>query len=196
MLALGTNDTADVYVGSHVSVSARIERMMSAIGNQPVMWVNVRSLVSTGPYSESDMEKWDQALVQACSLYPNMKIYDWASVVQPSWFISDGIHYNTPGSARASPPDRRRPRRCLPGVGPARLRRLPHSVDPGRYAGLISIGSSPTGAGGQVVGGGAGTEVVVAGGLAGITKIRGWLTGGVGEPAGGVRVTVRVTSTP
>jgi hypothetical protein len=100
VLALGTNDTADVYVGSHVSVSARIERMMSAIGNQPVMWVNVRSLVSTGPYSESDMEKWDQALVQACSLYPNMKIYDWASVVQPSWFISDGIHYNTPGSAQ------------------------------------------------------------------------------------------------
>jgi hypothetical protein len=32
-----------------------------------------------------------------------MRIYDWASVVQSSWFISDGIHYSTPGSAhRAS----------------------------------------------------------------------------------------------
>ncbi len=30
---------------------------------------------------------------------PNMRIYDWASVVQPSWYITDGIHYNTPGSA-------------------------------------------------------------------------------------------------
>ena len=74
------------------------------------------------------MQKWDRALVQACSLYPNMKVYDWASVVQPSWFIPDGIHYNTPGSARAGPPDRLRPRRRLPGDGPARLRRLRHSL--------------------------------------------------------------------
>ena len=99
VLALGTNDTADVYVGSHISLTTRIERMMAAIGNQPVMWVNVKSLVGTGPYSESDMQKWDRALVQACSLYPNMKVYDWASFVQSSWFIPDGIHYNTPGSA-------------------------------------------------------------------------------------------------
>ncbi len=99
VLALGTNDTADVYVGSHVSLTTRIERMMSAIGDQRVMWVNVKSRVNTGPYSESDMENWDRALVQACPHYPNMKVYDWASVVEPSWFIPDGIHYNTPGSA-------------------------------------------------------------------------------------------------
>jgi peptidoglycan/LPS O-acetylase OafA/YrhL len=99
VIALGTNDTADVYVGSNVSLAARIQRMMSVIGTQPVMWVNVRSLVATGPYSETDMERWDQALAQACPAYPNMRVYDWASVVQPSWFISDGIHYSTPGSA-------------------------------------------------------------------------------------------------
>jgi peptidoglycan/LPS O-acetylase OafA/YrhL len=99
VLALGTNDTADVYVGSHVSLTTRIERMMSAVGDQPVMWVNVRSLVGTGPYSESDMQKWERALVQACPLYPDMKVYDWASAAQSSWFIPDGIHYNTPGSA-------------------------------------------------------------------------------------------------
>jgi peptidoglycan/LPS O-acetylase OafA/YrhL len=100
VLALGTNDTADVYVGSNVSVVARIQRMMSLVGNQPVMWVNVRSLVATGPYSEADMERWNRALVQACAAYPNMRIYDWASVVRPAWFISDGIHYSTPGSAQ------------------------------------------------------------------------------------------------
>jgi peptidoglycan/LPS O-acetylase OafA/YrhL len=99
VIALGTNDTADVYVGSHVSLAARIQRMMSIIGSQPAMWVNVRSLVATGPYSEADMQRWNQALVQACSAYPNMRVYDWASVVQPAWFISDGIHYSTPGSA-------------------------------------------------------------------------------------------------
>jgi peptidoglycan/LPS O-acetylase OafA/YrhL len=99
VIALGTNDTADVYVGSNVSLATRIQRMMSVIGGQPTMWVNVRSLVATGPYSETDMQRWNQALVQACSSYPNMRVYDWASVVQPSWFISDGIHYSTPGSA-------------------------------------------------------------------------------------------------
>ncbi len=99
VIALGTNDTADVYVGSNVSLATRIQRMMSVIGNQPAMWVNVRSLVASGPYSETDMQKWNQALVQACSSYPNMRVYDWASVVSPSWFIPDGIHYSSPGSA-------------------------------------------------------------------------------------------------
>ena len=46
VLALGTNDAADVYVGSNVGLSARIDRMMSTIGDQPVMWVNAKSLVA------------------------------------------------------------------------------------------------------------------------------------------------------
>jgi peptidoglycan/LPS O-acetylase OafA/YrhL len=99
VLALGTNDSADVYVGSSVSLAARIERMMSTIGDQPVMWVNVKSLVSSGPYAESDMERWDQALLMACHRYPNMRVYDWASAVKDRWFIPDGIHYYSPGYA-------------------------------------------------------------------------------------------------
>jgi peptidoglycan/LPS O-acetylase OafA/YrhL len=99
VLALGTNDTADVYVGSSVSLATRVQRMMSTIGDQPVMWVNVRSLASSGPYAEANMERWNQALVNACSRYPNMRIYDWASAVQDRWFIPDGIHYYSPGYA-------------------------------------------------------------------------------------------------
>jgi lysophospholipase L1-like esterase len=99
VIALGTNDTADVYVGSNVSMAARIQRMMSLLGNQPVLWVNVTSLLNSGPYSEANMQQWNQALVQACPQYPSMRVFDWASVAQPSWFISDGIHYNSTGSA-------------------------------------------------------------------------------------------------
>ena len=99
MLALGTNDTADVAVGSPVGLAARIKEMMSLIGNQPVMWVNVKSLVAYGPYSENDMLAWDEALLQACASYPNMRVYDWAAVVKDSWFISDGIHYTSAGYA-------------------------------------------------------------------------------------------------
>jgi hypothetical protein len=99
VIALGTNDTANLAVGSNVSEATRIKKMMSAIGNQPVMWVNTVSLVPSGAYSASNMVKWDKGLEQACSSYPNMRILDWSALAQPSWFISDGIHYSTPGSA-------------------------------------------------------------------------------------------------
>jgi peptidoglycan/LPS O-acetylase OafA/YrhL len=97
VMALGTNDTADVYVGSTVSPETRIREMMSVTDGQPVMWVNVISLLSSGPYSETDMQKWNAALLAACASYPNMRVYDWASVARPKWFISDGIHYTSLG---------------------------------------------------------------------------------------------------
>jgi hypothetical protein len=99
VIALGTNDTADAYVGSSVSLSTRIKRMMSVIGDQSVLWLNVKSLLSSGPYAESNMKHWNRALLQACPEYPNMRIFGWASVVHESWFISDGIHYTSAGYA-------------------------------------------------------------------------------------------------
>ncbi|HUB72755.1 MAG TPA: acyltransferase family protein [Solirubrobacteraceae bacterium] len=102
VLALGTNDTADVYVGSSVGRLTRIERMMSLIGGEPVMWVNVKSLLPSGPYAEQNMRLWDQALMQACARYPDMRVFDWAALAKDRWFIGDGIHYNTPGYAARS----------------------------------------------------------------------------------------------
>ncbi len=99
VLALGTNDTADVYVGSNVSRVQRIQKMMSLIGNEPVMWIEVTSLLSAGPYAEQNMEQWNQALQQVQRQYPNMRIYDWPAVAQKSWFINDGIHYTSNGYA-------------------------------------------------------------------------------------------------
>jgi peptidoglycan/LPS O-acetylase OafA/YrhL len=100
VLALGTNDTADVFVGSNVGRIQRIKEMMSVIGNQPVLWVEVKSLVSGGPYSEQDMMLWNQALQQELPNYPNMRLYNWPAVVQNSWFINDGIHYTSGGYAQ------------------------------------------------------------------------------------------------
>jgi peptidoglycan/LPS O-acetylase OafA/YrhL len=99
VIALGTNDSADVYVGSSVSLGQRIDRMMSVIGHHPALWVDAKSRVSNGPYSETNMQRWNTALVQACGRYPNMRVYDWASVVKDRWFIPDGIHYYSPGYA-------------------------------------------------------------------------------------------------
>ena len=97
VLALGTNDTADVYAGSNVGRVQRIQKMMALIGNQPVMWVEVKSLLSSGPYAEQNMLQWNAALAQELPHYPNMRLFDWPAVVQNSWFIDDGIHYTSNG---------------------------------------------------------------------------------------------------
>jgi peptidoglycan/LPS O-acetylase OafA/YrhL len=102
VLGLGTNDAADVYVGSNVDLKERINRMMATIGRRPVLWVNVKSLEGSGPYAEQNMRAWDEALAESCRRYPNMRIFDWASVVHDDWFIEDGIHFTSPGyEARA-----------------------------------------------------------------------------------------------
>ncbi len=102
ILALGTNDTADVFVGSSVDQQTRIDRMMSIIGRQPVLWVDVISLRDAGPYSAEMMRRWNRALLGSCRRYPTMRVFDWAARAKRSWFIPDGIHYGTPGAEARS----------------------------------------------------------------------------------------------
>ena len=149
VLALGTNDTADVAVGSNVGLIQRINEMMRVTRGEPVMWVNVISLLHSGPYAETNMEKWDAALIQACPRYPNMRVFNWAALPQPSWFISDGIHYTSAGYekralyiadglAEAFPQD---------GTSPNCLVNLPSSVTapaPSPSPGSNTPGGTPT----------------------------------------------------
>ncbi len=99
VLALGTNDTADIAAGSNVGVTARINRMMSVAHGGPVMWIDVVSLLSSGPYAEANMQKWNAALLTACARYPNMRVFDWPALAARRWFIPDGIHYTSAGYA-------------------------------------------------------------------------------------------------
>jgi peptidoglycan/LPS O-acetylase OafA/YrhL len=104
VLALGTNEAADVAAGSTVGLEERIEKMMNIIGDEPVLWVNVRTLPdATEFYAESGMKEWDEELEKACLRYPNMRVYNWAADVKDAWFINDGIHFTSPGyAARAA----------------------------------------------------------------------------------------------
>jgi peptidoglycan/LPS O-acetylase OafA/YrhL len=98
ILAMGTNDTADVFVGSSVDQGTRIARMMSIIGHRPVLWVGAVSLTRSGPYSADMMQRWNRELVSACPRYRNMRVFDWAARAKPRWFIPDGLHYSSLGS--------------------------------------------------------------------------------------------------
>jgi hypothetical protein len=99
VFALGTNDTANVSVGSAVGLAGRIDEMMSAAHGEPVLWVNTVTMLNSGPWSGANEQLWDSALVSALARYPNMRILNWAAVAQPGWFLPDGIHYNGAGSA-------------------------------------------------------------------------------------------------
>ncbi len=98
VLALGTTDTANVAVaGSGPSRADRIDRMMAVIGDDPTLWVDVKTLVGSGPWSNANMQLWNAALAEATLRYPNLRVYDWATVVPDGWFSDDGIHYTSEG---------------------------------------------------------------------------------------------------
>ena len=63
VFALGGNDTANVSaLEGGPSRVQRIETMMSAIGDDPVMWVNVFTLKTSGAYRNDNMVLWNEAL--------------------------------------------------------------------------------------------------------------------------------------
>src|SRR5215469_8601296 len=97
IIALGTNDTANIAAGSAVGATARIDEMMSLAHGQPVMWVNTATTLTSGPWANANEQAWDNALVGASHRYPNMRIFNWSAVAQPGWFLPDGIHYNSLG---------------------------------------------------------------------------------------------------
>jgi lysophospholipase L1-like esterase len=99
VIALGTNDAADVSAGSNVGMMARVQEMMAAVHGEPVMWVTTQTDLSSGPWSEANMQQWNAALDLASKQYPNMRIFNWAGMVQPGWHLSDGIHYTSAGYA-------------------------------------------------------------------------------------------------
>ncbi|MGZ4785480.1 MAG: SGNH/GDSL hydrolase family protein [Acidimicrobiales bacterium] len=100
VLALGTTDAADIAAGSNHSQDERIDKMMAVIGDDPVLWVNVKTLETTGDWANVNMQVFDQHLDAAKDRYPNLQVYDWSSVVQDPWFTKDQIHYTSSGYAQ------------------------------------------------------------------------------------------------
>jgi peptidoglycan/LPS O-acetylase OafA/YrhL len=103
VLALGTNEAADVAAGSNVGYDERIQDMMRIAKDDPVLWVNVKTLLNSGsPYDDKNMAAWDAALAKACKTYPNMRVYDWRSDVKDPWYVDDGIHFTSQGYRQRS----------------------------------------------------------------------------------------------
>lgn len=101
VVALGTNDTANIAAGAWYTRAEAIDEMMNAIDPDktvPVMWVNTYTTRTSGYYANDNMILWNEALVEAQQRWPNMKIHDWASIADGGVAAyADGIHHTAAG---------------------------------------------------------------------------------------------------
>ena len=107
VVALGTNDTANVAAGANHTRGDSIDAMMEAIDPSKaahVMWVNTFTEKSSGYWKNANMVLWNEALVEAQTRWPNLWIFDWATQaatgVAP---FTDGIHHTEAGYAVRNP---------------------------------------------------------------------------------------------
>ena len=100
VIAMGVNDAANVAVGSTVSADQRIDRIMTQLRGQPVLWPTVTTSNPTvNGYTSAAMRTFNEALKRAVTRYPNLAVYDWAAAAKPEWF-TDGIHYTPVGMSQ------------------------------------------------------------------------------------------------
>ena len=97
VIMIGTNDAANVAAGGVPGLDERIARLLGVIDGDPVLWVNVVSRSPDPVYADAVMQQFDAALNRAVAAYPNLRVLDWARLVQPEWFANDGLHYSTVG---------------------------------------------------------------------------------------------------
>jgi hypothetical protein len=97
VVGIGLADAAAIYRYDKGGARKRIDTLMAIVGNDPVMWINVRTIANSGLAQKEVGPPWNQALVDACPAYPNMRVYDWAATEQDNWFDKDRVHNNSVG---------------------------------------------------------------------------------------------------
>jgi hypothetical protein len=94
---LATNDAANVDAGSAYGYTERIDRMMAVIGDDPVLWIDTRTMKDRGHYASEHMRLFNQALEKAHARYPALHVYEWSADARDEWFQGDGIHFTAEG---------------------------------------------------------------------------------------------------
>ncbi len=97
VFALGLQDAANQSVGGVVELPDRIDTLMEQIGDMPALWSTGYAIEQDGPWSDPELLKWNEAVVEACDRWPNMRVWDWRSEAEDQWYDADGIHFNPEG---------------------------------------------------------------------------------------------------
>ncbi len=99
VIAIGTNDAANIAAGGAKHAEERIAALMSVIGTDPVLWIDAATVADSGYWASPNMVGWNATLSATAAHYPNVRIAPWSTFVGSQWFTSDGIHLNTAGAA-------------------------------------------------------------------------------------------------
>lgn len=103
VIALGTNDTANVAAGAAYTRAMAIDEMMRAVdptGGTTVVWVSSFTAVTKGHWSNANMQLWNRALREAVERWPNLHVFDWAAIAATGLApFADGIHHTREGYA-------------------------------------------------------------------------------------------------
>jgi hypothetical protein len=99
ILAVGTNDAANIAAGGGRQAAERVASMMSVIGSDPVIWLDAATMATDGFWATANMQSWDAALTSLTASYPNVSIAPWSGFVRPEWYQPDGVHLVDAGSA-------------------------------------------------------------------------------------------------
>lgn len=97
VLAIGNDDVASLDSASPEEIAARIDSVMNTTGGERVLWVNLKSELTSGPLADERLQRWNAGLAEACNRYPNMRVFDWAGAAQDDWFATDGVHFTQDG---------------------------------------------------------------------------------------------------
>lgn len=99
VIAIGTNDAANIAAGGARQADERIVSMMSVIGTDRVLWIDAATVATSGYWASPNVDAWNGALTAAARSYPNLRIAPWTRFVRLEWFVSDGIHLTAAGAA-------------------------------------------------------------------------------------------------
>jgi hypothetical protein len=64
-----------------------------------VLWVDAVTNLDDGPYADINMQAWNDVLDAAEVRFPTLRVLRWSDVALDEWFVSDGIHHTSGGSA-------------------------------------------------------------------------------------------------
>lgn len=98
VIALGTNDAANIAAGSNADAATRVRRVLDAVGGEPVLWLTASTVRADGHWARPNTVRWNGDLSSLAVGMGNVAVADWDAMasVQP-WFVADGIHPNTAG---------------------------------------------------------------------------------------------------
>lgn len=103
IVALGTNDAANISAGSNADAANRVDRIINATGGGRLLWINASTITTSGHWARNNTVQWNNDLAALLAGRGNVGLADWDSLAsQNAWFVSDGIHPNSAGlTARA-----------------------------------------------------------------------------------------------